>query len=166
MNAVITFRNAYVQELLTVGWGPLFVAMAISSSVPLPSLPPTVTDPLHSGAGLVLEAYVNEFTGFALFAPVLTSLVGNAGSIFVSRISTSLHSSKKEHYLLVSIALFSITAPILLIFLWFIWATGQAPVTLIFALSFFIVVCLEVRLPLSHALLGKRTEERVARIGT
>lgn len=27
---VITFRNAYVQELLTIGWGPLFIAMAIS----------------------------------------------------------------------------------------------------------------------------------------
>ena len=30
VNVVITFRNAYVQELLTIGWGPLFIAMAIS----------------------------------------------------------------------------------------------------------------------------------------
>lgn len=30
VNVVITFRNAYVQELLTIGWGPLFLAMGIS----------------------------------------------------------------------------------------------------------------------------------------
>lgn len=30
VNVVITFRNAYVQELLTIGWGPLFIAMIIS----------------------------------------------------------------------------------------------------------------------------------------
>lgn len=34
VNVVITFRNAYVQELLTVGWGPLFIAMAISRCAP------------------------------------------------------------------------------------------------------------------------------------
>lgn len=33
VNVVITFRNAYVQELLTIGWGPLFIAMVISSYV-------------------------------------------------------------------------------------------------------------------------------------
>lgn len=32
VNVVITFRNAYVQELLTIGWGPLFAAMVISRS--------------------------------------------------------------------------------------------------------------------------------------
>lgn len=34
VNLYITFRNAYVQELLSVGWAPLFIAMAISSYVP------------------------------------------------------------------------------------------------------------------------------------
>lgn len=29
-NVVVTFRNPYVQELLTMGWTPLFAAMAIS----------------------------------------------------------------------------------------------------------------------------------------
>jgi hypothetical protein len=38
VNVVITFRNAYVQELLTIGWGPLFLAMAISRFVAPPSL--------------------------------------------------------------------------------------------------------------------------------
>lgn len=32
-NIVFVFRNAYVQELLTMGWGPLFAAMAISRCV-------------------------------------------------------------------------------------------------------------------------------------
>ena len=33
VNVVITFRNAYVQELLTIGWSPLFAAMVIARSV-------------------------------------------------------------------------------------------------------------------------------------
>lgn len=102
---------------------------------------------LLSGTGLILESYVNEFEGFALFAPALSSLAGNAGSIFVSRISTSLHSSSKEHYLVVSAALFCITCPVLFLFLLFAWSTGQVPVTLVFALAFIFVVCVEVWSP-------------------
>lgn len=98
-----------------------------------------------SGSGLVLEAYVNEFEGFALFAPVVTAISGCAGSIFVSRISTSLHSSTKEHYRIVAATLFLITCPILFLFLLFVWVTGQAPVTGIFIAGFCIVVAVQVR---------------------
>ncbi|ORY61906.1 hypothetical protein BCR35DRAFT_295458 [Leucosporidium creatinivorum] len=134
VNVVITFRNAYVQELLTIGWGPLFLAMAISS-----------------GSGLVLEAYVNEYEGFGLFAPVLTAISGAAGSIYVSRISTSLHSSSKEHYLIVALSLFALTCPVLFLFFLFVWATGQAPVTLLFAMGFMVVTCVQVALSLTLA---------------
>ncbi|KAM0754028.1 hypothetical protein T439DRAFT_285754 [Meredithblackwellia eburnea MCA 4105] len=127
INVVITFRNAYVQELLTIGWGPLFAAMAIASA-----------------SGLVLEAYVNEFEGFALFAPVVTALSGNAGSVFVSRISTSLHSSSREHYVIVATTLFAITTPILVVFLAFAWATGQAVVTFTFVWSYLLVVAFQL----------------------
>lgn len=34
-NTVVAFRNPYVQELLTMGWAPLFAAMAISRCVVL-----------------------------------------------------------------------------------------------------------------------------------
>ncbi|KDE06634.1 hypothetical protein MVLG_02988 [Microbotryum lychnidis-dioicae p1A1 Lamole] len=107
VNVVLTFRNTYVQELLTVGWAPLFIAMAISS-----------------GSGLVLEAYVNRFEGFALFAPVFTALSGSAAAIFVSRISTALHSSHREPYGLVAFALFALTTPVMWILLPFAWITG------------------------------------------
>ncbi|KAL8292887.1 hypothetical protein RQP46_000581 [Phenoliferia psychrophenolica] len=132
LNVVITFRNAYVQELLTIGWSPLFAAMVIASA-----------------SGLVLEAYVNEYRGFALFAPVLTALSGNAGSIFVSRISTALHSSSTEHYAVVAFTLFAITSPVLLVFLAFAWLTGQATVSFTFALAFVAVVCVQVALALA-----------------
>lgn len=147
VNVVITFRNAYVQELLTIGWGPLFIAMAISRCVRLlraPIEPPLTHPTSRSGSGLVLEAYVNEYEGFGLFAPVVTAISGAAGSIYVSRISTSLHSSSKEHYLIVALSLFALTCPVLFLFFLFVWATGQAPVTLLFAVGFVVVVCLQV----------------------
>ncbi|KAK0528378.1 hypothetical protein OC834_004071 [Tilletia horrida] len=72
---IVSYRNAYVRELLTSGWVPLLVAMFISS-----------------GAGLVLDAFVQKYQGFALLVPVSTGLPGAAAAIFASRISTALHS--------------------------------------------------------------------------
>ncbi|GAA5878263.1 hypothetical protein JCM16303_002707 [Sporobolomyces ruberrimus] len=77
VNLVFTFRNAYVQELLSVGWGPLFLAMIISS-----------------GTGVVLETYVNAYPGFSLLAPIFTSISAAPASILVARTSTSLHSAE------------------------------------------------------------------------
>lgn len=97
-----------------------------------------------SGSGLVLEAYVNAFEGFGLFAPVVTAISGAAGSIYVSRISTSLHSNQKEHFLIVALSLFALTCPVLFLFLLFVWVTGQAPITVAFAVGFLVVVCIQV----------------------
>ncbi|EST09845.1 Divalent cation transporter [Kalmanozyma brasiliensis GHG001] len=74
---IVTYRNAYVRELLTSGWVPLLMAMFISS-----------------GAGLVLDEYVGKYEGFALLAPVISGLPGACAAIFASRITTSLHSGK------------------------------------------------------------------------
>ncbi|PWN50932.1 hypothetical protein IE53DRAFT_386750 [Violaceomyces palustris] len=74
---IVTYRNAYVRELLTSGWVPLLVAMFISS-----------------GAGLVLDSFVLKYQGFALLAPVMTGLPGACAAIFASRISTALHSGQ------------------------------------------------------------------------
>ncbi|SPC65253.1 uncharacterized protein UHOD_00346 [Ustilago sp. UG-2017b] len=74
---IVTYRNAYVRELLTSGWVPLLVAMFISS-----------------GAGLVLDNFVGKYQGFALLAPVISGLPGACAAIFASRITTALHSGK------------------------------------------------------------------------
>lgn len=129
-NTFITFRNAYVQELLTIGWGPLFAAMAISS-----------------GSGVVLKTYINDFPGFGLVSTALNALSGAAGSIFVSRISTSLHSGKREHYLISSASLFALTAAVLSAFGVFAWGTGQVPSGWTFSLCWGGVVAVQVRLP-------------------
>ncbi|KAK4053716.1 hypothetical protein OIV83_001372 [Microbotryomycetes sp. JL201] len=130
-NVALTFRNAYVQELLTVGWGPLFLAMAISS-----------------GSGLVLETYVKAYEGFALSAPVVMAISGACGSVYVSRISTSLHSSSKEHYLVIGLSLFALTCPVLLLFLLFAWITGQVSVTLWFLLVYTLAIAAQVAISL------------------
>ncbi|CDR98655.1 hypothetical protein [Sporisorium scitamineum] len=74
---IVTYRNAYVRELLTSGWVPLLMAMFISS-----------------GAGLVLDNFVGRYEGFALLAPVISGLPGACAAIFASRITTTLHSGK------------------------------------------------------------------------
>lgn len=74
---IATYRNAYVRELLTSGWVPLLVAMFVSS-----------------GAGLVLDNFVQKYEGFGLLAPVISGLPGACAAIFASRISTALHSGK------------------------------------------------------------------------
>ena len=76
----ITWRNFYVKQLLSSGWTPLLVAIVISS-----------------GAGMVLDSFVQKYDGFALLAPVITGLPGACTAIFASRISTALHSSEGVH---------------------------------------------------------------------
>ena len=52
--AIVTNRNENVRHLLTEGWTPLFVAMVISS-----------------GTGIVLDTFVERYSGFALLAVVI-----------------------------------------------------------------------------------------------
>lgn len=141
---VVTYRNAYVRELLTGGWVPLIVAMFISS-----------------GAGLVLDHFVLRFQGFALLAPVVTGLPGACGAIFASRISTVLHSGKgvanspsrrsagrllsklgitgPTEGWVVPATLLSIGVTIEGLFLLFVWATGQLSFSWPFAVCFMLV---------------------------
>ncbi|OJT13033.1 Solute carrier family 41 member 2 [Trametes pubescens] len=72
----VTNRNENVKHLLREGWSPLFIAMAISS-----------------GTGIVLDTFVERYSGFALLAVVITGLPGGVSSIFVSRLSTALHAA-------------------------------------------------------------------------
>lgn len=125
-NVVVTFRNAYVHELLAVGFGPLLIAMAISS-----------------GSGVVLETYVNAYTGFALLATVLTALSGGAGSVFVSRISTALHSSSREHYLVTALSLYVLTAVVMVLCLVIVTLAGVITGQVAFAVGF-VTLCVQV----------------------
>lgn len=74
---MFTVKNEQVRPLLKEGWSPLFGAMAISS-----------------GTGIVLDMFVSRYEGFAVLAIVISGLPGAAGSILVSRLSTSLHAAK------------------------------------------------------------------------
>lgn len=93
-------KNKYVCEVAKEGWGPVFAAMVIAST-----------------AGLVLERYINEFPGMALISPVLNGLTGNIGSIYASRISTSLHAGIKENYRETERTLFLVHIPVQTVFL-------------------------------------------------
>ncbi|RDX52887.1 hypothetical protein OH76DRAFT_1470326 [Lentinus brumalis] len=71
-----TNRNENVRHLLTEGWSPLFIAMIIST-----------------GTGIVLDTFVERYSGFALLAVVIAGLPGGVSAIFVSRLSTALHAA-------------------------------------------------------------------------
>ncbi|KAI0657206.1 hypothetical protein C8Q70DRAFT_920207 [Cubamyces menziesii] len=83
--AFVTHRNEHVKHLLKEGWSPLFVAMAISS-----------------GTGIVLDTFVERYSGFALLAVVIAGLPGGVSAIFVSRLSTALHAATAKASSLVS----------------------------------------------------------------
>lgn len=68
-------------------------------------------------------------------------MAGNVAAIFVSRLSTALHGNKEERYWLTSSTLFFISAPILILFLGFVYATGQAGMGVPFAISYVLLVC-------------------------
>lgn len=161
---IITYRNAYVRELLSSGWVPLLIAMFISS-----------------GAGLVLDAFVQKYQGFALLAPVVTGLPGAVAAIFASRISTVLHGGEETKsgdessgtrnprlrrnqktrfsflsFLnrfgigplvegwLVPITLLSILVSINAIFLTLVWSSGQMSFGWPFAICFMLISTLAV----------------------
>ncbi|GAA5834746.1 hypothetical protein JCM3766R1_003225 [Sporobolomyces carnicolor] len=169
VNLYITFRNAYVQELLSVGWAPLFIAMAISS-----------------GTGVVLETYVNAYTGFSLLAPIFTALSAAPASIFVARTTTILHSSssyltlaaanshqevdecekdrreagrgagarRAESFWFTGVVLGACGAFVMEMAWLFGWTTGQVPRNWVFGLAYTIVACVQTLIGLVIARQG------------
>jgi solute carrier family 41 len=51
------YKNSHVRDLLFSGWTPIIIAMLISS-----------------GAGLVLERYVEQYKGLAMLTPILCGM--------------------------------------------------------------------------------------------
>ncbi len=159
----VAWRNFYVRRLLSSGWTPLFVAMLISS-----------------GAGMVLDTFVQRYDGFALLAPVLCGLPGACTAIFASRISTALHSADSvgsghphhphHHRLqhsnarafwstptegwLVPLTLAGLGFAITTVYITLVWATGQMhfgwPFAICFILAAGLAIC--IALSLSHFL--------------
>ncbi|XP_018412755.1 PREDICTED: solute carrier family 41 member 1 [Nanorana parkeri] len=73
---VMARKNSATQELLSSGWEPVIIAMAISSL-----------------GGLILDKTVSDpnFAGIAVFTPVINGVGGNLVAVQASRISTYLH---------------------------------------------------------------------------
>ncbi|OZJ01933.1 hypothetical protein BZG36_04832, partial [Bifiguratus adelaidae] len=120
----VVYRNKFVKDLLWQGWTPILLAMLISSM-----------------AGLVLERYVEQYAGLAMLTPILCGLAGNFGSIYASRISTSLHANLEEDYHRVQWTLLLMNIPIQVIFLFIIWLLdlGHIRYTLVFVTGYFTV---------------------------
>ncbi|KAI8364316.1 hypothetical protein EDC96DRAFT_565645 [Choanephora cucurbitarum] len=118
------WRNHHVKDLLFSGWSPIIIAMLISS-----------------GAGLVLERYVEKFNGLAMLTPILCGLAGNLGSIYASRISTCLHRGAQEQFKLVEHTLLLMNVPIQLLFLMIVWVLdiGHLDFTIAFIITYFVV---------------------------
>lgn len=159
ISLIYTLRNKYVRSLLGEGWTPLFGAMIISS-----------------GTGIVLDMFVSKYEGFPLLAVVISGtstpvisilkidqilfsgLPGAAGSIFVSRLSTSLHatvlskpslqSDNQPSGHLVMLTLLLITLPVEIAFLVVLRSIGWLQVPVIFIVFSMLFFCCAVSLPI------------------
>ncbi|KAI8074736.1 hypothetical protein BC940DRAFT_329270 [Gongronella butleri] len=118
------WQNKHVKDLLLSGWSPIMIAMLISSF-----------------AGLVLERYVEKYKGLAMLTPIVCGLTGNLGSIYASRISTSLHAGRKDGQMNVEGTLLLMNIPVQWLFLSVIWwlDIGHLDFTLAFAITYFVV---------------------------
>jgi solute carrier family 41 len=76
-----TLRNPLVRPIIAQGWTPLLGAMAISS-----------------GAGIVLDKFVSLYDSFGMLSIVVGGIPGSVGSIYISRLSTTLHAMKQNHH--------------------------------------------------------------------
>ncbi|KAG8217120.1 hypothetical protein J3R82DRAFT_5155 [Butyriboletus roseoflavus] len=151
--AVVVRGNSVVKDLIWQGWTPLFGAMVISS-----------------GTGIVLDIFASRYPGFPLLAVVISGLPGSVGSIFISRLSTSLHAAASHiSYFrdtgpssrLVMITLILATIPIEIIFLAILQIFGwlHLPILFtVFSLAFFccaVWISLIVAQLLTHYLWSK-----------
>ncbi|KAF9058546.1 Mg transporter [Rhodocollybia butyracea] len=138
-----TYRNAHVKDLIKQGWVPLFGAMIISSTT-----------------GIVLDLFVSRYEGFALLAIVISGLPGSVGSIFISRLSTALHTvalsatpsanfrpskkAKEPSSNIVLISLIAITIPIEIIFLYILHILGWLHPPIVFVIVSIVFFCCAV----------------------
>ncbi|KAF8352205.1 Mg transporter [Amanita rubescens] len=155
-----TRRNPHVCPLLLQGWSPLLGAMIISCAT-----------------GIVLDLFVSKYEGFALLYVVISGLPGAVGSIYISRLSTSLHAAALERpplspgvirngrnhlqtsvpecsFRLTMITLLLVTLPVEIIFIIILRTLGWLHVPFIFAAFsvFFFCCAVFVSLSIAHLL--------------
>ncbi|EJU05840.1 MgtE-domain-containing protein [Dacryopinax primogenitus] len=144
-----TRKNPDVRALLSDGWSALFAAMLISAC-----------------AGMLLDWFVRDYEGFGMMAIVIGGLPGSVGSVFVSRLSTALHSAAeeaaasdpestedgsssgvylklegkteraRERPVVVGLTLLAVSLPVALLYLAFVWVMGWMSLPPIFVLFF------------------------------
>ena len=122
-------------------YGHLKVNLLISSSL------------IDSGSGVLLQRFVNQYDALPLILPVTSSLAGNVGCVFASRLSTEYHadstiaqrsSMRSRENLIVMGTLFSISVPIHLAFLGFIHLLGTYKFGVVFMFVYLIIGALSV----------------------
>ncbi|OZJ05468.1 hypothetical protein BZG36_01606 [Bifiguratus adelaidae] len=108
------YLNDQVKGLLFSGWTPVFVAMLISS-----------------GAGVVLERFVEPYPAMALLVPVMNGISGNFGTIYCSRLSTYLHAGRQDNYMTVewTMMLMNLLIQVLFLLVTFIFQSGNLEMT-------------------------------------
>jgi len=124
-----------VKDLIWQGWTPLFGAMVISC-----------------GTGIVLDMFASRYPGFPLLAVVISGLPGSVGSIFISRLSTSLHATASHispsdsgpSSRLVMVTLILVTVPIEIIFLTILNNFGWIKLPILFAIFSLVFFCCAV----------------------
>ncbi|KAF8589695.1 hypothetical protein K439DRAFT_1612498 [Ramaria rubella] len=139
---ILTLRNQHARPLIFLGWTPLLGAMVISS-----------------GAGFVLEQFVNQYDGFGLLSIVVGGLPGAVGSVHVSRLSTYLHASASKSFIdeksthdsrttVTLTTLFLVTLPVSGLFLACLHLSGWMKLSFIFVAVFTVFFCLTVAMSL------------------
>jgi len=153
---VTTLRNPLVRPIIAQGWTPLFGAMAISS-----------------GAGLVLDKFVSLYNSFGMLSILVGGIPGSVGSVYISRLSTTLHAMEHSHHeacapiasargdhsprvrsssvatsdprpFVTALALFLVTLPVLIIFLVISYAVGWLTLPVLFLVFFSLIFCVTV----------------------
>ena len=108
---------------------------------------------IGSGSGVLLQRFVNQYDALPLILPVTSSLAGNVGCVFASRLSTEYHtdstiaqrsSMRSRENLIVMGTLFSISVPIHLAFLGFIHLLGTYKFGVVFMFVYLIIGALSV----------------------
>ena len=100
----IFWRVAKSEELcspvLKTGWPPILTSLAVSQV-----------------AGILLEQNMLRFKGIAVLVPYINGIGGNLGSIYASRLCSSLHTGKTEEELKIWLSLLFANLPLQSIFL-------------------------------------------------
>ena len=144
---LLVWRNPYVSELLFEGWTATILSMVISRSIVYFLIL------IISGSGVLLQRFVNQYDALPLILPVTSSLAGNVGCVFASRLSTEYHANSSvaerstmtsRDNLIVMGTLFAISIPIHLAFLGFIHLLGTYEFGIIFLFVYLIIGALSV----------------------